>query len=31
MKMKLHIVEKFYYQVEIDDVKDYEDAKEKFY
>ena len=31
MKMKLHVVEKFYYQVEIDDVKDYEDAKEKFY
>tara|TARA_A100001201_G_C3935075_1_gene154764 strand:+ start:318 stop:506 length:189 start_codon:yes stop_codon:yes gene_type:complete len=31
MKMKLHIVEKFYYEVEIDDVKDFEDAKEKFY
>ena len=31
MKMILHVVEKFYYQVEIDDVEDYEDAKEKFY
>ena len=31
MKMKLHIVEKFYYEVEIDDVKDFEDAKEKFH
>ena len=31
MKMILHVVEKFYYLVEIDDVEDYEDAKEKFY
>tara|TARA_R100001460_G_scaffold11706_2_gene27113 strand:- start:967 stop:1155 length:189 start_codon:yes stop_codon:yes gene_type:complete len=31
MKMKLHIVEKFYYEVEIDNAEDYEDAKEKFY
>jgi len=31
MKMKLHIVEKFYYEVEIDDVEDFEDAKEKFH
>ena len=29
--MKLHIVEKFYYEVEIDDVEDFEDAKEKFH
>ena len=30
-KMKLNIVEKFYYQVEIDDVEDFYDAREKFY
>ena len=30
-RMKLHIVEKFYYQVEVDDVEDFEDAREKFY
>ena len=30
-KIKLNIVEKFYYEVEIDDVEDFEDAREKFY
>ena len=30
-KMKLHIVEKFYYEVEVDDVEGFDDAKEKFY
>ena len=30
-RMKLNIVEKFYYEVEIDDVNDFEEAKEKFY
>ncbi len=31
MKMKLYVVEKFYYQIEMKDVEDYEDAQEKFY
>lgn len=29
--MKLYVVEKFYYQIEMKDVEDYEDAQEKFY
>lgn len=31
MKMKLYVVEKFYYQIEMKDVEDFEDAQEKFY
>ena len=31
MKIKLYVVEKFYYQIEIKDVEDYEEAQEKFY
>ena len=30
-KMKLYIVEKTYSEVEINNVDDYEDAREKFY
>jgi hypothetical protein len=31
MKIKLYVVEKFYYQIEMKDVEDFEDAQEKFY
>jgi len=31
MKIKLYVVEKFYYEIEMKDVEDFEDAQEKFY
>jgi len=29
--MKLNIIEKYYYEIEIDDAENFEDAKQKFY
>ena len=31
MKIKLYVVEKFYYEIEMKDVEDFEDAQVKFY